>query len=94
MLFAYIFGGVLVMTFGNRLRSLREDNDISTDDFAKIIHITPRALNYYETDMREPGINLIIKIANYFNVTTDYLLCRNNIDIPYNKLYMFIETNK
>lgn len=74
------------MTFGLRLHSLREDNDISTVELARALHIQPRTLNYYESNEREPDYKTLINIANYFDVSIDYLLCRTNSIIPFSKL--------
>lgn len=71
------------MTFGIRLRSLREDRDISTTELANVLHIQTRTLNYYETDKREPDYNTLVKIADYFDVSLDYLLCRTNSIISF-----------
>lgn len=65
-------------TFGSRLRALREDNDLSSIQLSEILNITARTLNYYENDMREPSFPLLVKMADYFNVSLDYLLCRTN----------------
>lgn len=65
-------------TFGSRLRALREDNDLTSIELSEILNITARALNYYENDMREPSFPLLVKMADYFNVSLDYLLCRTN----------------
>jgi transcriptional regulator with XRE-family HTH domain len=73
------------MTFGSRLRALREDNDLSSVELAEKLHITARALNYYENDRREPSFPLIIKMADYFDVTLDYLLGRTNIMTSYSE---------
>ncbi|MBX4259707.1 helix-turn-helix domain-containing protein (plasmid) [Clostridium estertheticum] len=73
------------MIFGNRLRALREDVDLTTNEFAEIMHITGRALNYYENDMREPSFPLLINIADYFNVSIDFLLGRTDTQTPYPK---------
>lgn len=75
----------IMISFGNRLRALREDLDLSSARLADELHITIRALNYYENNMREPNYALLIKIADYFNVSTDYLLGRTNIVKPYPK---------
>jgi transcriptional regulator with XRE-family HTH domain len=63
-----------MILFGNRLRTLREDRDLTTEQIANELHITTRALNYYENNMREPSFPLLIQIADYLNVSTDYLL--------------------
>ncbi|MDU4599522.1 helix-turn-helix domain-containing protein [Clostridium sporogenes] len=65
-------------TFGSRLHALREDNDLTSIELSEILNITARALNYYENDMREPSFPLLVKMADYFNVSLDYLLCRTN----------------
>jgi len=73
------------MTFGNRLRALREDSDLTSKEFAEIMHTTNRALNYYENNMREPSFPLLIAIADFFNVSIDYLLGRTDKQAPYPK---------
>lgn len=62
--------------FSNRLKALREDNDLTQEELAKALHITRSALANYETNLREPDYELLIKIADYFHVTLDYLLDR------------------
>ena len=74
-----------MISFGNRLRALREDLDLSSAQLANELNISTRALNYYENDAREPSFPLLIKIADYFNVSTDYLLGRTNVKIPHKK---------
>jgi len=74
-----------MILFGNRLHALRIDNDLTSEEFANKLHITTRALNYYENNMREPSFPLLIQMANYFNVSTDYLLGITDIMVPYNK---------
>jgi transcriptional regulator with XRE-family HTH domain len=74
-----------MILFGNRLRALREDRDITTEELANELHITTRALNYYENNMREPSFPLLIQIADYLSVSTDYLLGRTDTQTPYPK---------
>lgn len=69
--------------FVSKLRDLREDNDLTQDELAKKLNITRSALGNYETGIREPDINLLIRIADFFNVTLDYLLCRTNDNKPF-----------
>jgi transcriptional regulator with XRE-family HTH domain len=73
---------VVKMIFKDRLRDLREDSDLTQDELAKSLQITRSALANYENDLREPDIRLLIKIADFFNVTLDYLVCRTNIKTP------------
>jgi transcriptional regulator with XRE-family HTH domain len=60
--------------FGPRLKMLRVDKDLSRDDLGKILGITLTTIGRYESMRRSPSIDIVVKIARYFNVTTDYLL--------------------
>lgn len=68
------------MTLGERIRYLRDKNHIEHQELAEAIEITYHALSKYETDDREPDYTTLVKIADYFEVTTDYLLGRPNIE--------------
>lgn len=74
-----------MILFGTRLRALREDHDLTSEEIANELHISTRALNYYENNMREPSFPLLIQMADYLNVSTDYLLGRTDIQAPYPK---------
>lgn len=74
-----------MILFGNRLHALREDHDFTSEEFATKLHITTRALNYYENNMREPSFPLLIQIAYCLNISTDYLLGITDIPTPYPK---------
>jgi len=76
-----------MILFGNRLHDLRIDNDLTSEEFANILHITTRALNYYENNMREPSFPLLIQMATYFKVSTDYLLGITDIPTQYPQVY-------
>lgn len=68
---------------GSRIKLLREEKNLKQDELAKILSISPSAIGMYERDEREPNDELTLKIAEYFNVTTDYLLGKTdarNID--------------
>lgn len=59
---------------GDRIRILRKRKDVSQEELAKILDITTSAVGQYETDARKPSYDVLIKISNYFNCSTDYLL--------------------
>lgn len=62
-------------TFGERLRKLRRDADVTQNELADYLNIKGAAVGKYETNTNSyPSINTLVKIADYFNVTTDYLL--------------------
>lgn len=61
-----------------RLKQLRRAKGISQLKLAMDLNTNQNTISRYETGEREPGINELIKIADYFNVSTDYLLERTN----------------
>lgn len=63
--------------FGDKLRLLREEKKLSQKEMAEFLQITRQAYNYYENDKRSPDYDTLRNIANYFNVSTDYLLGQN-----------------
>lgn len=67
------------MDFGNRLISLRDEKNLSREELADKLNITYSALSKYETNKRFPDKETLSKIADFFNVSVDYLLCRTNI---------------
>ena len=58
----------------NRIRELREDRDLRQIDVAEKTGIDQRTLSNYETGKTNPDSLSIIALAEFFNVTTDYLL--------------------
>lgn len=60
-------------TFNDRLKKLKDEKDIMLKDFAGDLGITSSKLSYYLNGTSEPSYELLVKIAKYFNVTTDYL---------------------
>lgn len=58
----------------NRIRALREDRDLRQIDVAKATNIDQQTLSNYETGKTNPDSFAIIKLAEFFGVTCDYLL--------------------
>ncbi len=61
-----------------RIRELREDNDYSQREIASILKCSQRAYSHYEIGDRELPIDLLIKLADFYKVSTDYILKRTN----------------
>ncbi|MDW7661843.1 MAG: helix-turn-helix transcriptional regulator [Bacillota bacterium] len=61
---------------GHRIRALRNEKGISRIEFAEAIGITYSAASKYESNARMPGIKTLIKMADYFDVSADFLLGR------------------
>ena len=72
---------------GQRIKLLRQKNSLTQDSLAKVIGISRGSLSMIEIDKREPDNETLNKIANYFNVTTDYLLGRTDESNPRNNHY-------
>lgn len=66
--------GVHNMNIGQRIKNLREGQNLSQLELAKIINVSNTAVSQYENGLRTPSDDIKIKLANYFNVSTDYLL--------------------
>lgn len=58
----------------NRLEFLRKEKELSQSDIGNILGITPQAVGLYEKEKRDMTPDTIIKLSEYFHVTTDYLL--------------------
>lgn len=67
---------------GERIKMLRTEKGLTMKDMADMLNITISAWNKYEKDEAEPKISNIVKIADYFNVSLDFLLGRTNIRDP------------
>lgn len=62
------------MSFGENLRTLIEERDMKQKDVAASLNIAPSTLGSYLQGVREPDFIILRSIANYFNVSIDYLL--------------------
>jgi len=64
--------------FSVRLRELRKLKKVTQKQVAESIGLSERAYQHYELDEREPTLGNINKLADFFGVTTDYLLGRTD----------------
>ncbi|WP_373765672.1 helix-turn-helix domain-containing protein, partial [Jeotgalibaca porci] len=62
------------MTVGQRIAHLRERRGLSQSSLAKDLNVGQSTLAMWETDKRGLKDEVIVQIAEYFNVSTDYLL--------------------
>lgn len=67
------------MSFGNRLRQLRLENNMTQEDLSKELNVSRATVGRYENDDRFPDKDTLKNIADIFNVSTDYLLGRINM---------------
>ena len=64
---------------GNRINELRKERGLSQHALAKKIGVSQKAIDYWERNVNEPKASYIILLADYFEVTADYLLCRTDV---------------
>lgn len=64
---------------GARIKLLREELGLKQEELAKKLSVSPSAIGMYERDLREPNNELTLRIANFFNVSIDYLLGKTDI---------------
>lgn len=72
--------------FNERLRELRENRNLTQAQLAKELLIDQRSLSFYEIGKYEPNLDTLKRIAIFFNVSTDYLLCLTNDSTPYHRI--------
>lgn len=61
-----------------KLKDLRIDNDLYQKEVARILKITRQQYGLYESGKRDIPIDLLIKLADFYHVSTDYILGRTN----------------
>ena len=75
--------------FSIRIKELRENNKLSMEQLAKNLNVTKSRINMWENNGTVPRMDVLVKLSNYFNVSTDYLLGNDstqNIAPNHNKL--------
>lgn len=68
-----------------RIRNLREDSDFTQQQIADILFINRRTYSSYENGVRSMPIEILSRIADVFNTSTDYLIGRTDVKKPYPK---------
>lgn len=67
-----------MVNFGNVLKTLRLKNNMTQAQLAQKLGVTKSVISAYETGLRLPSYDILIHIAKFFNVSTDYLLGLEN----------------
>ena len=70
-------------TFKERVKELRIEKQLTGEKFGEIFNVTKTAVSYWENGKSFPGEEMVSKIADFFDVTTDYLLGKSDIRNPY-----------
>ena len=61
---------------GTRIKELRTERGLSQRELGKLIGVSQKAIDYWERGVNEPKSSYIVIIADYFDVSADYLLGR------------------
>lgn len=64
--------------FSERLKELRSERNVSQKDVASAIELSLRGFQYYEADKKEPTLSKVVALAEYFDVSIDYLVGRTD----------------
>ncbi|NLZ83462.1 MAG: helix-turn-helix transcriptional regulator [Clostridiales bacterium] len=64
---------------GKRIKKLRTEKGITQSELSNYLGLTPKMVSFYELEQRFPPQDIIIKLADYFNVSADYLLGRSEV---------------
>ncbi|NFD30394.1 XRE family transcriptional regulator [Clostridium botulinum] len=62
--------------FGDRLKELREEKELTQEELGKLLSVSRQTVSGYEAENIEPNINNLVRLADIFNVSLDYLLGR------------------
>lgn len=60
--------------FASRLKDLRKENKIGQNELAKLLELSNSSISYWENAKQEPSASALFKLAQYFEVSVDYLL--------------------
>lgn len=71
------------MAYYRRLRDLREDHDLTQRQLAAILGLTQPQYFRYEQGYRDLPTDILIRLADLYHTSTDYLLGRTNIPLQY-----------
>lgn len=71
------------MLYFKNIRALREDNDIKQREIAAVLGVSQNTYSQYETGVIAFTDQVLLKLADYYGVSVDYLMDRTNVKIPY-----------
>ncbi len=76
-----------------RIKNLREDKDLTQKQLSQFLNISQVAYSYYELNKRAIPLELLSKLADFYNTSIDYLLYRTDETLPYPKINKHISTD-
>lgn len=70
------------MTTGERIRQLRDSRNITQTALADFLNVSPSTIGMYEQNRRKPSFEMLEAIADFFNVSLDYIMCKDDVSKP------------
>lgn len=67
-----------MVVFGERLKSLRLQNHLQQEQVARLVGVERSTVSMWENDLRQPSYATLVRLADVYGVTTDFLLGRTN----------------
>lgn len=68
-----------MISFKERLKELRTERNITQQELGKVVNMSKMAISHWEKGHSEPSISQLIILSNYFEVTVDYLIGKNEM---------------
>ena len=79
---------------GELIAELRQDRGLTQKELGDILCVSSGTISNYENGVHLPDVDKVIALANYFHVTTDYLLGRTSSNVPVELLQQAITNEK
>lgn len=76
------------MNIGDLLSELRLDNKLKQKDVAKFLNVSIATISHYETGVNVPDLETLVRIADFYGVSADYLLGRIRINVDYKVMFI------
>lgn len=89
-----VFGEKQKLIIAKILINLRELNFLTQTDIAKHLHLSPSTISHYEKGLTVPPTEVVYRLADFYNVTTDYILWKSASKTNLNETYAIKLTNK
>lgn len=80
-----------MISFGKRLRELREERGLTQRELAGLLNLNQSTIAFYETDKKQPSQDTLARLADLFDVSVDYLLGRTDIRNPVKSLPLWFQ---
>ncbi|MDR1560196.1 MAG: helix-turn-helix domain-containing protein [Clostridiales bacterium] len=75
------------MLLGDLIAELRLDHQMNQKDLAKVLNVSVATISHYESEKNYPDVSTLSRIADFFGVSTDYLLGRTRIRMDFNNFH-------